>query len=198
MLQSIAKMLQSFLQSILQKIAKYVTSIAIHLSSVTVFDRFHVEGKKKDTNLYFRSKYIAKKLFYVCNLQSFLHLIVCKQLFVKCVSAYIQEMSASSKSASPAVSEKEKGSILGETISQKDIVCALAPLLRTEKKKVGGVSKEFCIRQCPNRAAKCKNKNGEIIHANKTGYKNPHSHLATCLFKVSSLSIEFCSYKCNF
>ena len=101
---------------------------------------------------------------------------------------------SSSKSVSPAVSDsKEKGSILGEVISQKEIVCALAPLLRVEKKEVGGVSKEYCIRKCPNGASKCKNKNGEIVYANKTGYKNPHSHLATCLFKVSSTSIDFCS-----
>ena len=107
-------------------------------------------------------------------------------------------MSASSKSACPSVFEKEKGSILGETISQKEIVCALAPLLRIEKKDVEGFTKEYCVRKCPNGAEKCKKNNGETIYVNNTGYKNPPSHLEICLFKVSSMSIEFSSRKCNF
>ena len=53
-------------------------------------------------------------------------------------------MSGSSKYAPGLVPEdkKEKGSILGETINQMDIVCTLAPLLRIEKKEVKGVTKE--------------------------------------------------------
>lgn len=56
-------------------------------------------------------------------------------------------MSGSSKYAPGLVPEdkKEKGSILGETINQMDIVCTLAPLLRIEKKEVKGVTKEWRI-----------------------------------------------------
>ena len=93
----------------------------------------------------------------------------------------------SSKYASGRVpdDEKEKGHILGETINQRDIVCALAPIIRIEKREVKGALKEYCVRKCPNGPTKCKNKNAEIVYGYKTGFKNPHSHLATCLFKVS-------------
>ena len=84
-----------------------------------------------------------------------------------------------------SISKDENNEIvLGGEPSKKDIVVALAPLLRIKKHEIGGVEKEYCIRKCPNGPSKCKNKNAEICYANKTGFKNPHSHLATCLFKV--------------
>ena len=85
-----------------------------------------------------------------------------------------------------SISKDENNEIvLGGEPSKKDIVVALAPLLRIKKREIGGVEKEYCIRKCPNGTSKCKNKNAEIFYANKTGFKNPHSHLATCVFKVS-------------
>ena len=68
--------------------------------------------------------------------------------------------------------------------SQKAIVCALAPLIRIEKRALCGVVKEFCIRKCPN-GLRCKKVRGEIDFLNKSGYKNPYSHLLSCLCKVS-------------
>ena len=67
--------------------------------------------------------------------------------------------------------------------SQRDIVTALAPLLWIKKREVNGIEKEYCVRKCPN-GKSCKNKNGEIVYLNKTGFKNPHSHLQSCLAKV--------------
>ena len=66
----------------------------------------------------------------------------------------------------------------------KAIVCSLAPLIRIEKRAHGGVVKEFCVRKCPNGLC-CKKVRGEINFLNKSGYKNPYSHLLSCLCKVS-------------
>ena len=60
----------------------------------------------------------------------------------------------------------------------------LTPFLRIETVEKGGEKKEFVIRKCPN-GQYCKNgKHGEIRYQNKTGFKNPCSHLRSCLAKV--------------
>ena len=78
---------------------------------------------------------------------------------------------------------KERDYCVKANPSLGDIVTALAPLLRIEKREVNGTKKEYCVRKCPN-GKNCKNKNGEIVYLNKTGFKNPHSHLQSCLAKV--------------
>ena len=82
-----------------------------------------------------------------------------------------------------AYSDNFKNSLIKERPSLGDIVTALAPLLRIEKREVNGTEKEYCVRKYPN-GKNCKNKNGEIVYLNKTGFKNPHSHLQSCLAKV--------------
>ena len=78
---------------------------------------------------------------------------------------------------------KERDYCVKANPSLGDIVTALAPLLRIEKREVNGTEKEYCVRKCPN-GKNCKNKNGEIVYLNKTDFKNPHSHLQSCLAKV--------------
>ena len=65
--------------------------------------------------------------------------------------------------------------------AQKDIVLALAPFVCIETKlNEKGKNVEYVVRECPNKKY-CKNKNGRIKYQNKAGYKNPHSHLRSCL-----------------
>ena len=77
-----------------------------------------------------------------------------------------------------------------QKVSHKAIVQALAPFLRTEKKTVAGVEKEYTVRKCPS-GTHCKNEKGEIWYINKSGFKNPQSHLRTCLCKVRILCGHF-------
>ena len=75
--------------------------------------------------------------------------------------------------------EKKKG-----RPSQKDIVLALAPFLCIEtSENEKGKKIEYVVRECPNKQY-CKNKDGRIRYQNKSGYKNPHLHLRTCLARV--------------
>ena len=70
--------------------------------------------------------------------------------------------------------------------SAMDIVQALTSFIRIEKEeKAGGTKefKEFVVVKCPN-GQYCKNPNGEIRYQNKTGFKNPCSHLRSCLARV--------------
>ena len=46
------------------------------------------------------------------------------------------------------------------------------------------------MRECPNWKY-CKNDGGLIRYQNKSGYKNPHLHLRTCVAKVSFIGIIF-------
>ena len=74
--------------------------------------------------------------------------------------------------------------VLKSQVSARDIVQTLTPFLRIETEEKDGVKKEFVIRKCP-KGEYCKNgKKGEIRYQNKTGYKNPCSHLRSCLAKV--------------
>ena len=77
-----------------------------------------------------------------------------------------------------------KDPLVKRKVSAQDIVRTLTPFLRIESEEKDGVKKEFVIRKCPN-GQYCKNgKHGEIRYQNKTGYKNPCSHLRSCLAKV--------------
>ena len=72
--------------------------------------------------------------------------------------------------------------------SAMDIVQALTSFIRIEKedKADGTNSKEFVVLKCPN-GQYCKNPNGEIRYQNKTGFKNPCSHLRSCLARVRGI-----------
>ena len=50
------------------------------------------------------------------------------------------------------------------------------------EKKVNEKGKkiEYVVHECPNKKY-CKNKEGHITYQNKSGYKNPHSHLRSCI-----------------
>ena len=76
-----------------------------------------------------------------------------------------------------------------KSLSQKDIVFALAPLIRVEKRVHGGIEKDLCTRKWPN-GLRCKKARGEIDFLNKSGYKNPYSHLLSCVCKVSMIFVS--------
>ena len=84
----------------------------------------------------------------------------------------------------------EDGFSQTEKVSHKAIVQALAPFLRTEKRTVAGVEKEYTVRKCPS-GTHCKNVNAEIRYISKSGFKNPQSHLRICLCKVRILYRHF-------
>ena len=65
----------------------------------------------------------------------------------------------------------------------RELVQTLTTFIRLEKEEKDGASKEFVVVKCPN-GQYCKNGNGEIRYPNKSGYKNPLSHLCSCLAKV--------------
>ena len=93
--------------------------------------------------------------------------------------------SRSSISLSPTNSKVDSGP------SHKDVVLALAPFVCTEiKRNAKGKDIEYVVRECPNRKY-CKNDGGLIRYQNKSGYKNPHLHLRTCVAKVSFIGIIF-------
>ena len=68
---------------------------------------------------------------------------------------------------------------------QKAIVCALAPLIRIEKRALCSVVKDFCVRKFPNGLC-CKKVRGGINFLNKSGYKNPIFSLALVFVQVKS------------
>ena len=70
--------------------------------------------------------------------------------------------------------------------SAMDIVQALTSFIRIEKGDKAGGTKEFVVVKCPN-GKYCKNPNGEIRYQNKTGFKNPCSHLRSCLARVRGI-----------
>ena len=71
----------------------------------------------------------------------------------------------------------------------REIVQTLTSFVIIEKEENDGKSKEFVVVKCPN-GQYCKNGNGEIHYPNKSGYKNPSSHLWSCLAKVCIFCIE--------
>ena len=97
----------------------------------------------------------------------------------------LDSSSRSSISLSPTDSKVDSGP------SHKDVVLALAPFVCTEiKKNAKGKDIEYVVRECPNRKY-CRNEGGLIRYQNKSGYKNPHLHLRTCVAKVSFIGIIF-------
>ena len=97
----------------------------------------------------------------------------------------LDSSSRSSISLSPSDSKVDSGP------SHKDVVLALAPFVCTEiKKNVKGKDVEYVVRECPNQKY-CKNDGGLIRYQNKSGYKNSHLHLRTCVAKVSFIGIIF-------
>ena len=95
-----------------------------------------------------------------------------------------------SKECTIEIKGEDNGCSSIEKVSHKAIVQALAPFLRTEKRTVAGVEKEYTVRKCPS-GTNCKNVNAEIWYINKSGFKNPQSHLRTCLCKVRILYRHF-------
>ena len=77
--------------------------------------------------------------------------------------------------------------------TKEEIVLALTPFVRYETKTdEKGKTKKYMVRECPNKKY-CKNEGGLIRFLNKSGYKNPHSHLRVCVAKVST---AVSSYQC--
>ena len=73
---------------------------------------------------------------------------------------------------------------------KEEIVLALTPFVRYETKTdENGKTKQYVVRECPNKKY-CKNEGGLIRFLNKSGYKNPHSHLRVCVAKVSTAVIS--------
>ena len=70
--------------------------------------------------------------------------------------------------------------------SAKDIDRSLTTFIRTEKEDRGGKTYEFIVVKCP-KGQYCKNSNAEIRYQNKSGFKNPFSHLRSCLAQVCRL-----------
>ena len=74
--------------------------------------------------------------------------------------------------------------------TKEQIVLALTPFVRYETKTdENGKTKQYAVRECPNKKY-CKNEGGLIRYLNKSGYKNPHSHLRVCVAKVSTAVIS--------
>ena len=88
--------------------------------------------------------------------------------------------SLDSSSSTSTTAEKPK-SIKGPTA--RELVQTLTSFVRIEKEQIRGATKEFVIVKCPN-GQYCKNSSGEIRYPNKSGFKNPLSHLRSCLAKV--------------
>ena len=104
------------------------------------------------------------------------------QLDKRMDSPVLTKKSRVDSSISPADSKKDSGP------TQKEIVLALAPFVCTEtKRNAKGKDIQYVVRECPNREY-CKNDGGLIRYQNKSGYKNPHLHLRTCVAKVSFLT----------
>lgn len=71
----------------------------------------------------------------------------------------------------------------GTRPTAKEVVQTLTSFVRIAKDEKDGISREFVVVKCPN-GQYCKNTNAEIRYPNKSGYKNPYSHLRSCLAKV--------------
>ena len=88
--------------------------------------------------------------------------------------------------------DKKRTCILARDKSptKEEIVLALTPFVRYETKTdKNGKTKQYVVRECPNKKY-CKNEGGLIRFLNKSGYKNPHSHLRVCVAKVSTAVIS--------
>ena len=85
-----------------------------------------------------------------------------------------------SSSTSPTVDKSKR---CKKALTARELVQTLTTFIRLEKEEKDGASKEFVVVKCPN-GQYCKNGNGEIHYPNKSGYKNPLSHLRSCLAKV--------------
>ena len=94
-------------------------------------------------------------------------------------SATCDSSTASSKLSSPP-QDILKGGIRP---TAKDVVQTLTTFVRIVKEEKDSTSWEFVVVKCPN-GQYCKNSNAEIRYPNKSGYKNPYSHLRSCLAKV--------------
>ena len=80
----------------------------------------------------------------------------------------------------------EDSFLRSKKISAKDIVQGLTSFVRFDKEG----NKEFVVVKCP-KGQYCKNPNAEIRYQNKTGFKNPCSHLRTCLARVRTMCASF-------
>ena len=87
-------------------------------------------------------------------------------------------------SLSSTNSTEEDRFLRSKKISAKDIVQGLTSFVRIDKDGEG--NKEFVVVKCP-KGEYCKNPNGEIRYQNKTGFKNPCSHLRSCLARVRTM-----------
>ena len=90
--------------------------------------------------------------------------------------------SSKSTCSSASATTNSKSSLKGPTA--KEIVLALTSFVRINKDEKDGTTQEFVVVKCPN-GQYCKSGNGEIRYPNKSGYKNPLSHLCSCLARVS-------------
>ena len=82
--------------------------------------------------------------------------------------------------------------------SAQEIVRSLTTFIRTEKEERNGKTVEYIVVKCP-KGQYCKNSNAEIRYQNKTGFKNPFSHLRSCLAQVCRLlTTYFCSQRLTF
>ena len=80
----------------------------------------------------------------------------------------------------------------------RDLVKTLTSFVRIETDEKNGTTREFVVVKCPN-GQYCKNGNAEIRYPKNFGYKNPLSHLRSCLAKVCAksqvITIHFLSNK---
>ena len=93
----------------------------------------------------------------------------------------IRQSLESSSSTSTSAEKPKCKSTKGATA--RELVQTLTSFVRIEKEEIRGETKEFVIVKCPN-GQYCKNSSGEIRYPNKSGFKNPLSHLRSCLAKV--------------
>ena len=109
-----------------------------------------------------------------------------------CLSAVSRESISSTATAST----ESKSPIKFAT--PRDLVKTLTSFVRIETSEKNGTTQEFVVVKCPN-GQYCKNGNAEIRYPKNFGYKNPLSHLRSCLAKVCAkshvITIHFLSNK---
>ena len=150
------------------------------------FAHLEVNDFKFKKNLYFKNRRLRIS-FLFSYLSSFLSIVPVTNLEVQLNKrmdspVLTKKLRVDSSSISPGDTKKDSGP------TQKEIVLALARFVCTEtKRNAKGKDIQYVVRECPNREY-CKNDGGLICYQNKSGYKNPHLHLRTCVAKVSFLT----------
>ena len=92
-------------------------------------------------------------------------------------------------SVSSTTSTGEDSLVRCKKVSAKDIVQGLTSFIRIDKEG----RKDFVVVKCP-KGQYCKNPNAEIRYQHKTGFKNPCSHLRSCLARVRRMCFFVSSF----